>query len=78
MTPEKAANAIRDLRQLDIAVAPHRTALRRIWELREYLTVFDAAYVALAESLGAPLLTKDKAISRAPGVRCEVLLLERE
>ncbi len=36
------------------------------------LTVYDAGYVALAEAPGAPLLTADVRLSRAPGVRCVV------
>lgn len=48
-------------------------ALRsRIWELRDNLTAYDAAYVALAETLGAPLLTSDGRLARVPGVRCKV------
>jgi len=39
----------------------------RIWELRDNLSAYDAAYVALAEALGAPLVTCDKGLARAPG-----------
>lgn len=48
----------------------------RILALRHNLTVYDAAYVALAEHLGAPLITCDRGLASAPGVRCDVLLLE--
>lgn len=49
--------------------------LARIWELRDNLTAYDAAYVALAEALDALLLTADGPLERAPGVRCEVEVL---
>ena len=43
-----------------------------MWELRGNLTAYDAAYVALAELLGAPLVTLDTRLARAPGTRCEI------
>ncbi len=53
---------------------PHAPLAARIWELRENLTAYDAAYVALAEALDAPLVTMDARLARAPGVRAEVEL----
>jgi predicted nucleic acid-binding protein len=44
----------------------------RIWQLRLNLTSYDAAYVALAEALGLPLVTLDQRIQRAPGITCAV------
>jgi predicted nucleic acid-binding protein len=44
------------------------------WELRHNVTVADAGYVVLATMLDAPLLTLDRRLARAPGVRCEVLV----
>jgi predicted nucleic acid-binding protein len=44
----------------------------RAWELRTNLTAYDALYVALAEELGATLLTGDSRAARAPGLRCRV------
>jgi predicted nucleic acid-binding protein len=46
----------------------------RAWELRANLTPYDAAYVALAEMLGTPLLTVDGRLARAPLIRCPVEL----
>lgn len=46
--------------------------LGRIWELKDNLTPDDAAYVAVAELLGAPLVTADLRLSRASGPRCEI------
>ena len=57
---ERRANqALADLAALPLRRAPHLPLLARIWELRESLSVYDAAYVALAEALGAPLLTAE-------------------
>ena len=47
----------------------------RIWELRD-LTAYDAAYVALAEGLRAPLITCDKRLASAPGIRVDVELID--
>ncbi len=67
--------AVADLSELLIRRYPHRALLPRIWELRHNLTPYDAAYAALAEVLGAPLLTADAKLAGAPGLRCEVELL---
>jgi predicted nucleic acid-binding protein len=71
----RAQLALADLLELPVRRAPHRPLLTRCWELRENLTVYDAAYVALAELLGAVLVTADARLARAPGVRCELDLL---
>jgi predicted nucleic acid-binding protein len=49
--------------------------MSRIWELRDNHTPYDAAYVALAEALEAPLLTADRRLARAPGTATEIQLL---
>ena len=41
--------------------------LHRIWQLRQNLSAYDAAYVALAEELKAPLITRDQKVAAAPG-----------
>ena len=50
----------------------HVAFLDRIWEHKDNLTVYDAAYVALAETLSAPLITTDARLARASGIRAEV------
>jgi predicted nucleic acid-binding protein len=49
----------------------------RVWDLRHHLTPYDAWYVALAEALECPLLTADAQLARAPGLRCEVVVVGR-
>lgn len=75
LTLERAQQALEDLRDLGIARYPHGHFLDRIWELRQNVTAYDAAYLALAESLSVPLLTCDGRLKSAPGVRAEVELL---
>jgi predicted nucleic acid-binding protein len=48
----------------------------RMWELRDNLSAYDAGYVALAESLRCPLATGDRRIARAPGLRCEMIVID--
>jgi predicted nucleic acid-binding protein len=54
---------------------PHDVLLARIWELRHNLTAYDAAYIALAEALDAPLLTRDRRLAGAAGHRVHVQLV---
>lgn len=66
--PEQRARlALQDLLDLPIERYSHEVLLPRIWALQLNLTAYDATYVALAEILGAPLLTRDSRIQRAPG-----------
>ena len=67
----RALHALDDLRATRYSHVPLRP---RIWELRENVTPFDGAYVALAEALHAPLVTVDAALASAPGARAEVEL----
>jgi predicted nucleic acid-binding protein len=67
--------ALADLRDIPLRRAPHRLLLPRCWELKDNATVYDAAYIALAETLGVVLVTSDARLSRTPGLRCRVELL---
>ncbi|MGH8924600.1 MAG: type II toxin-antitoxin system VapC family toxin [Acidimicrobiia bacterium] len=71
----RARLALNDLVDLPLRRAPHRPLLMRCWELRGNLTMYDAAYVALAEELDTVLLTGDVRLSKAVGLRCAVELL---
>lgn len=66
----RARLALTDLVELPLRRAPHRPLLPRCWELRENVTVYDAAYVALAELLDVVLVTADARLANAPGPRC--------
>jgi predicted nucleic acid-binding protein len=71
----RADRALAALAALPLVRASHAELMPRVWELRGNLSVYDAAYVALAEALGARLLTADRAMAAAPRLRCEVELL---
>jgi predicted nucleic acid-binding protein len=73
----RAAQALADLADLPLARAPHLPLLPRCWELRHNLTPYDAAYVALAEALEVDLLTADRRLAGATGVRCAVEVLRK-
>ena len=68
----RAAMALADLANLDLERVSHRPLLGRIWELHPNVTPYDAAYVALAETIEATLVTADHRLSQAPGPRCEI------
>lgn len=70
-----AETALSSLRRLRLRRYPHEPLLGRIWELRDNLTVSDAAYVALSEHLGVPLLTSDLRLVNSSGPRCEFELV---
>lgn len=68
----QAAQAHADLLALPLDLAAYDAVAARAWALRANVTVYDAAYVALAEVLEAPLITLDRRLARAPGIRCAV------
>jgi len=72
VSPDQAAQAHSDLCDLPIQLWPHETVAARVWDLRGNLTAYDAGYVALAELLDADLVTLDRRIAGAPGLRCRV------
>lgn len=71
----RAGEALDDLRDLDLNRYPHDVFLDRIWELRHNVSAYDASYLALAEALGARLLTADTHLAGIPGARVSVELL---
>lgn len=64
---DRALEALADFRDLRVRRYGHGPLLTRIWDLRSNVSSFDAAYIALAEALNAPLITADAAMGRAPG-----------
>ncbi len=65
--PGRCRDALTDLSDLPMHRYPHDVLLPRVWELRHNLTAYDAVYVALAEALDAPLLTRDRRLATASG-----------
>jgi len=67
VSADRAGQAIQDLLDLRLTRYPHFVLLPRIWQLRNNLSAYDAAYVALAEELDATLITRDSGMNSAPG-----------
>lgn len=69
-TADVASQAYTDLLDLRIERVPFEPLAERVWELRDEVAAHDAWYVAIAERLGAPLVTLDAKLSRTPSARC--------
>ncbi|MDQ3734261.1 MAG: type II toxin-antitoxin system VapC family toxin [Actinomycetota bacterium] len=76
ITVELAASVQSDFSLITISRYAHLGFRERIWELRDSMTAYDAAYIALAEALDAPLVTTDTRLGRASGRRCVVEVFE--
>lgn len=63
----RALAAIQDFADLPIRRHPHDRFISRIFELRDNVTAYDASYVALAESLNLPLITRDRRLAHSSG-----------
>lgn len=75
MDVRRAQLALDDLGSMPIRRAAHAALLPRCWQLREDMNMYDASYVALAEALGVSLVTADRRLSSASGVRCAIEIL---
>ncbi len=75
VSADQAAQAHSDLLDLAIEQWPYELVAQRVWQLRANLSAYDGAYVAAAELADAPLVTLDRRIARAPGLRCEIRTL---
>jgi predicted nucleic acid-binding protein len=71
----RGAAALDDLAVFPLRRYPHGLLLPRVWELRSNLTAYDAVYVALAEALEAPLITRDRRLAAAGGHRATIELV---
>lgn len=75
LRPGDARQALADLADMPLRRAGHRALLRRAWELRANVTLYDGLYVALAERLDVPLVTLDARLAAASGVGAGIRVL---
>lgn len=75
VTSQRAELALHDLSSVPLERLPHAALIHRCWELRDNLTPYDAAYVALAEALGCTLLTADRRLARSTGPACRIAVM---
>ena len=75
LDPARAQTALEDFAAFRMIRYPHTFFLSRIWQLRLNVTAYDAVYLALAERLKAPLLTRDAALTRSSGHRAQIELI---
>ena len=75
ITREAMVDAAQQLVDFHLDVWPTEPLLGRVLELADNVSAYDAAYIALAEELGAPLVTGDGRLARVPGVRCPIITI---
>jgi len=73
--PDDATDALHHLRDLDLTRHAHEPLLERVWALRHNFSAYDAVYVALSEALDASLVTSDRRLAHAPGVKRRAVLI---
>jgi predicted nucleic acid-binding protein len=76
LTPDQAEVATLDFADLAITRFPHTKLLPRIWQLRQWITPYDATYVVLAELLEVPLITADLRLARAAKDLVEIKIFD--
>jgi predicted nucleic acid-binding protein len=72
LAPATARQALDAFSMLQITRHQIRPIAERIWDMRDNISTYDAAYVALAEALDIPLMTSDRRLARAAEIYCEV------
>jgi predicted nucleic acid-binding protein len=75
LSAARAKHAFADLADVQITRYPHDILLPRVWSLRRNVTAYDGAYLALAEMLGATLITRDTALATIKGHKARVEVL---
>lgn len=77
LSEEEARSYLLDWASNALIRCSHAMLLPRVWELRDTIAPYDAAYVALAETLGIPLITADRRLAHAAEPYCEVIVLDQ-
>lgn len=75
LSPQRALTALQHLSELDLTRYPHTALVGRAFALRTNATSYDAMYLVLAEGLATPLVTRDAALKKVPGVRADVVVV---
>lgn len=75
ITEADASRMVEDFSSTRIELHSLGTALRRVWELRNNLTPYDAVYIVLAETSGLPLITLDARMANAPAHHANTRLM---
>ena len=70
--PRRAADAVTASADMEVMWVDPAATVARIWELRDTVSVVDAAHVAAAEVLDRVLVTADRRLAAATGLRCAV------
>lgn len=77
LSAQRMTEAIDDYLDLPLTRHGHQNLLTRILELKGNFSAYDATYVALAERLGARLLTGDRHLARAAGTHTNLVIATR-
>ncbi len=76
LSEDRAAETRHEFADLAITRFPHEPLADSIWDLRESLTAYDAAFIALAGALSVPLITCDAALAKASKLGASVELFK--
>lgn len=76
ISAQRGKEAVEDLADFPLERYPHTLLVKRVWQLRNNLTAYDAAYVALAEALDVALVTCDQKLGTVKGHRATVQIVE--